>query len=235
MNTHGWFIILRFCKLSERILCSYVNKYINDIFKRLVPDINDLLSELIILYGDQFKKQLDTKRIDLEILKRNYPGCDVDVSILKSYLGFQQHLKLSDNEFNIGIAYSNDTDFKLTCKEMINGFYGRGRYTEYSLTILNLKEKMLPIFTIIDDYFEPVHYLLNCDKKHKYYNYVYVFYDDVIETKTTTRKPGIVCHIISFLNNFPQLFVEEAQSVEMVLASRYNSRKLFIINSLLET
>lgn len=204
-NTHCWTIILKFCRLEERIQCSHINKTINQKFMLIQPSVNDLLIEIEYIFIPECKSLIIPK-------KSNDP-----------YLNLKIHL----NEYRIYIGLDAEPDYT-TLTQACRMLYENIEVLDFDndsneilmKNIIYTCEEWKSIF-IRECEEDTWRYITNISPKSKYYSKVCFFRDDGCEVT-------MVCDIRSFSNNFPILFAKRSR--KLFLDDHYESWKDHIGN-----
>ena len=193
-NTHCWSIILRFCRLADRIQCSYINKFINQKYALIQPSVNDLLAEIDFIFDPEITLLKKSGRSD------------------SPYLNSEIHL--TPYKFSIGLNADpepEDNAFVDTCKMLIEDVVpsidpndpkenpDELLMREIALTCDEWKTIFIRLYEESTWF-----YIVNQSPKSKYYNKVCLLYYNSSDT-------AVICNIGSFLNNFPILFAKRSR------------------------
>jgi hypothetical protein len=207
---HCWSIILRFCRLTDRIQCSYVNKFINSKYQIIQPSVNDLMAEIEFLYEQKIEG------LGLQKLNRS------DKSYLNSFMDLKP--------FNFSIGLHNNDEFLWECDHIDISDEGENTINRkdnsdiFNENLLPMMEKIVetkndwkPIFGRSAEE-ESFYFVLNHNNKSKYYNKVVLFYPNgSSETFRSNvqrmQSESCICNLHSFLNNFPILFAKRSSII----------------------
>lgn len=146
---HFWSVILRFCRLGDRIQCAYIDKFINEKYNSIAPSVNDLLAEIDFIFGDDTVKLKKPERSD-----KPYRNTYIDLDPLRLIIGEQPDNKTGFMDFCV---------WDLSDNELMGTEIERN------------KKDWLPIYyrEMEEDSF---YYVVNTSPESKYYNKVSLYY-----------------------------------------------------------
>lgn len=210
---HFWSIILRFCRLEDRIQCGYINKFINEKYNSIAPSYSDLKYEL----SDNDELIFHPNPIELVI-----PLINMTDFVKKSYLN--RFVYLNWNAFVLGA--------NLAAKHNFISVLHNGRsfpnselndpWSENLRYIIDNLEKDWIIILRTEKYDGcGITYALNINSENKFYNKICRYHgSDLTKPEkerylSTMDGAAALCHIRSFLNHFPILFRDKSWNLFM--------------------
>ena len=185
---HFWSIILRFCRLEDRIQCGYINKFINEKYKLILPNTDDLFAVLNFLNDSKINRDFNIRLkpglsyLDSVVSCGNF-GFGLDYSSwLLSWDNFDV-----DHEMDIRREWIKDNSDESVLHGIIY-VYDPSRWK---------------ILYICDDSENAYEFLLNIDEQN------------IHEHEAMHNWTKYICSFTSFVNNLPLLIKKRSKIIHM--------------------
>lgn len=206
--TPVWSIILRFCRLPDRVQCSKVSRHINSKYKSIIPNYEDLMAEIGFIFIPKSRSWWPPEK------KEGPSYLDSAIHYMGYSIGFHDDSEMIVN----GPSYDYSDEYEVRSDTSYPGYDPPRVFVPDSrdwkvifiqpdranlVYLLNLQERK--VYACIDPYC----YLCEMRTHNKLDNY------EKQEYPVHDAEQGFkyVCSELSFLNNFPHLFAERSPKI----------------------